>query len=149
MRHRHAVLAAAAFWLLCILGRDRGWTAERDPLAPRVPPEQRVAARALKNPYRPTPANLAAGKLIFETKGSCMVCHGPTGEGDGLAAVGLDPSPRNFTNRAFHQARRDGELMWVLKNGSPGTAMMPLVGAAITEDEGWLVLLYERSLAKP
>lgn len=123
------------------------WAGERDPLVPRVPPDQRVAARALKNPLPATPVNLAAGKVIFETKGSCVVCHGAKGEGDGLAAVGLDPSPRNFTNAAFHAARSDGELMWVLKNGSAGTAMVPLVGAAITEEEGWLVLLYERSLA--
>lgn len=142
-------MSAAAFWLMCVLWGEMAWAMERDPLLPRVPPKQRAAARALNNPYRPTSANLAAGKVIFETKGSCAVCHGPKGEGDGLAAIGLDPSPRNFTNPAFHRARTDGELMWVLKNGSPGTAMMPLVDAAITEDEGWLVLLYERSLAHP
>ena len=112
-----------------------------------MPSDQRPAARALNNPFPATPANLAAGKAIFETKGSCIVCHGSKGQGDGLAAVGLDPSPRNFTNPAFHAARSDGELMWVLKNGSAGTAMVPFVGAAITEEEGWLVLLYERSLA--
>jgi mono/diheme cytochrome c family protein len=38
--------------------------------------------------------------------------------------------------------------MYILKNGSPGTAMMPMVGSVITEEEGWLVLLYVRSLGK-
>jgi hypothetical protein len=38
--------------------------------------------------------------------------------------------------------------MWVLKNGSPGTAMVPLVGSVINEDEAWMIILYERSLAQ-
>jgi hypothetical protein len=34
-----------------------------------------------------------------------------------------------------------------LKNGSAGTAMIPVVGAVITEEEGWKAILYERSLS--
>ena len=63
--------------------------------------------------------------------------------------MGFDPSPRNFANPDFHRARTDGELMWVLKNGSAGTAMVPVVGSVINEEEGWLILLYERSLGRP
>ena len=44
-------------------------------------------------------------------------------------------------------------MMWVLKNGSlgqtgqiPGTGMLPIVGQFLSEEEGWKVLLYERSL---
>ena len=44
--------------------------------------------------------------------------------------------------------RTDGELFWVIKEGIPGTAMMPMVGSVITEEEAWLVLLYERSLGQ-
>ncbi len=120
---------------------------ERDPTIPRVPPAERPAAQALKNPFPATPENVARGEAFFLGKGTCVVCHGQEGKGNGPAAVGFDPSPRDFTNPAFHRARTDGEMMWVLKNGSPGTAMMPMVGSVITEEEGWLVLLYERSLS--
>jgi len=123
--------------------------AERDPLQPRVPKEQIKAANAVKNPLPATPENIAKGDGLFHGKGTCFVCHGPKGLGDGPASVGLDPSPRNFTNPAFHRARTDGELMWVLKNGSAGTAMVPVVGSVINEEEGWLILLYERSLGRP
>lgn len=120
--------------------------AERDPLQPRVPQDQLEAAKAVTNPLPSTPENIAKGDGLFHGKGTCFVCHGNKGQGDGPASVGLDPSPRNFTNAEFHRARADGELMWVLKNGSAGTAMVPVVGSVISEEEGWLVLLYERSL---
>lgn len=122
--------------------------AERDPLQPRVPKDQMEAAKAMTNPFIMTPENVAIGEGLFRGKGTCFVCHGEKGQGDGPAAVGFDPSPRNFTNTAFHQARTDGELMWVLKNGSPGTAMIPLVGNVIDEKEAWMIILYERSLAQ-
>jgi len=122
--------------------------AEREPLQPRVAPDKIQSAKKEKNPFQATPENIAKGKVIFEGKGTCFTCHGMEGKGDGPAAVGLDPSPRNFTNLAFQAVRTDGELMYVLKNGSPGTAMMPMVGSAINEEEGWLVLLYVRSLGK-
>jgi len=120
--------------------------AERDPLQPRVPKQEMDAAKAMTNPFPATPENIAKGDGLYHGKGTCFVCHGQTGVGDGSASVGLDPSPRNFTNAAFHRARTDGELMWVLKNGSAGTAMVPLVGSVINEEEAWLILLYERSL---
>ncbi|MEW6684356.1 MAG: c-type cytochrome [Nitrospirota bacterium] len=122
--------------------------AERDPLQARVPKQEMEAAKAMTNPFPATPENIAKGDGLYHGKGTCFVCHGQTGVGDGSAAVGLDPSPRNFTNAAFHRARTDGELMWVLKNGSAGTAMVPLVGSVIDEEEAWLILLYERSLAQ-
>lgn len=122
--------------------------AERDPLAPRVPADQLEAAKGLKNPFPATPENIAKGDGLFHGKGTCFVCHGAKGLGDGPAAVGLDPSPRNFTSAAFHRAKTDGELWWVIKNGSAGTAMVPLVGSVIDEEEAWLILLYERSLAQ-
>jgi mono/diheme cytochrome c family protein len=121
--------------------------AERDPIQPRVPKDQMEAAKAMTNPFAMTPENVAIGEGLFRGKGTCFVCHGEKGMGDGPAAVGFDPSPRNFANPAFHKARTDGEFMWVLKNGSPGTAMIPLVGSVINEDEAWMIILYERSLA--
>lgn len=127
---------------------EDAWGAERDLSLPRVPSNRLDEAKALKNPYPSSPENVEKGKAIFEGKGTCYVCHGKTGNGDGLAAVGFDPSPRNFTNPAFQAMRTDGELFWVIRNGSPGTAMMPMVGSVIDEQEAWLVLLYERSLSK-
>ena len=120
---------------------------ERNPIEPRVPPNERMAARSLKNPISKTPENIAKGKAIYEGKGSCFRCHGDSGKGDGPyhTLVNLNPSPRDFTNPKFHRNRTDGELFWVLKNGIAGTGMVPAIGGPITEDEAWTVILYERS----
>lgn len=118
---------------------------ERNPIEPIVPPGERMAARSMKNPIAKTPENIAKGKAIYEGKGSCFRCHGMSGKGDGPVGQNMNPTPRNFTNPKFHKNRTDGEMLWVLKNGSAGTGMVPLIGTAITEEEAWYVILYERS----
>ena len=137
---------------VCAIGVTKSYAVELDPVPPRVPAGERVAAQAMKNPVARTPENIARGKAIFEGKGSCHNCHGRSGKGDGPTAPFLDPSPRNFTNPEFHKNRTDGEMYWVIKNGSKGlngtgipTAMLSLIGPQITEDEAWYVILYERS----
>jgi hypothetical protein len=121
---------------------------ERDPLKPRVPADQMSDARANKNPVDATPENIAKGKALFEGKGTCFNCHGKNGDGLGEAGKILNPSPRNFTNCKFHKKRKDGELFWVIKNGSAGTGMVPLIPAAITEQEAWTIINYERTFCK-
>lgn len=149
MRVRNSILWVVGVSGLLVFASPSALTAaERDPLQSRVPKEQMDAAKTMTNPFPSTPDNVTKGEGLYKGKGTCFVCHGPAGLGDGPAAVGLDPSPRNFTNAEFHRARTDGELMWVLKNGSAGTAMVPLVPTVVSEEEAWLILLYERSLAQ-
>jgi len=130
---------------VCAFVGATAYAEEKDPIAPRVPGDQRAAAKAMKNPVAKTPENIAKGKAIFEGKGTCFNCHGVSGKGDGPAGQILNPSPRNFTNAKFHKARTDGEFFWVIKNGSAGTGMVPLIGTAITEEEAWYVITYERT----
>lgn len=128
---------------------------EFDITLPRVPVKDRVAAKALQPPFQPTPEILAEGKAIYLGRGTCFQCHGVEGKGDGGAAKILPIQPRNFTNPKFNKVRTPGEMMWVLKNGSlgqtgqiPGTGMLPVVGQFLSEEDGWKVLLYERSLGE-
>ena len=46
-----------------------------------------------------TTAAHAAGEKVFRTY--CLTCHGAKGEGDGPAAVALNPKPANFATGAF------------------------------------------------
>jgi hypothetical protein len=121
---------------------------ERDPLQARVPKDQLSDAKGLKNPVAKTKENILKGKALFEGKGTCFNCHGKEGKGDGPAGQILNPSPRNFTNCKFHKKRKDGEMFWVIKNGSPGTGMVSLIPAAITEEEAWTIINYERSFCE-
>jgi cytochrome c553 len=144
------VIATAAMFLtsgLAIAGT------EKDPLKPRVPAKERVKAKKNKSPYgkkskKASVEVVAEGKAIFEGKGTCVNCHGKKGDGNGPAGKVLNPAPRNFTNCKFHKKRKEGELMWVLINGSPGTGMVPLIPATINEEEGWKVIAYERSFCE-
>ncbi|MDT7043659.1 cytochrome c [Candidatus Nitronereus thalassa] len=125
---------------------------EFEPLRPRVPVEERSMARKMLPPFgstkRATPSIIAEGKALYEGKGTCISCHGESGLGDGEVGRSLNPSPRNFTNCRFHARRRDGELFWILKNGSPGTGMVPMIPVTITEEEAWKILAYERSFCR-
>ncbi|MGZ8366930.1 MAG: c-type cytochrome, partial [Nitrospira sp.] len=114
-----------------------------------VPDAERGEARKMKSPITVTPDVIAKGKDLYEGKGTCANCHGQTGEGDGAGGLLLTPGPRNFTNCKFHKKRNDGELFWVLKNGSPGTGMPALVkGGILTEEEAWSIIAYERTFCK-
>ncbi|HLF86340.1 MAG TPA: c-type cytochrome [Nitrospiria bacterium] len=119
---------------------------EKDPIAPRVPADQIAAAKAMKNPVASNPANIAKGKDLFTGKATCFTCHGETGDGNGPAGAALDPLPRNFKNAKFQASKTDGELFWVIKNGSAGTGMISYVPSVITEQEAWEIITFERSI---
>ncbi len=115
-------------------------------MQPIVPPDQLAAARALKNPLPYSQEIIEKGKAIYEGKGTCFNCHGMTGAGDGPAAVNLKPAPRNFLHRGMWRHRTEGEIFWVIKNGSPGTGMIAF-GSILSDQEIWTVMQYVKSFA--
>lgn len=117
-------------------------------LKPRVPAEQIEEARSWSNPIPATPENVAKGQALFHGKAFCVTCHGKDGKGLGDIPGLVGKLPRNFTDKVWQAARTDGELFWVLKNGSPGTDMAPFVPLVLTEEEAWQVLLYVRSFGQ-
>ena len=128
------------------------WAVEKAVMRPLVPRDQIEAARAVTNPLAADEEIIAKGKALYEGKAFCKVCHGPDGKGLGadIASGSLKgPLPRNFTDKAWQAARTDGELFWILKNGSKGTAMAPFVPLVLTEEEAWQVLRYVRSFGQP
>lgn len=122
----------------------------RHPTVDRVPSSSMGEALNYKAPFGDTrsapPEIVAGGKTLYEGKGQCILCHGATGKGDGPASHmhGTHP-PRNFTDCAFQKEREDGELFWVIKNGSPNTGMKSLIPSMLTEEEGWKIVAYLRT----
>ncbi len=115
-----------------------------------VPEHALAPARAEKNPLSSTPETIERGKAIFLGKGFCAACHGRDGKGlTGIPPGRFENEPRIFTNPTWQQSRTDGELMWVLRNGSAGTAMAPFIPLVLTEDEAWQVIAYIRQFAIP
>ena len=127
------------------------WAADKAVMRPRVPRDQIEAARAVTNPLPAGEEIIAKGKALYEGKAFCKACHGADGKGLGgdIAPGSLKgPLPRNFTDKEWQAARTDGELFWILKNGSKGTAMAPFIPLVLTEEEAWQVLRYVRSFGQ-
>ena len=126
------------------------FSADEAVLRPRVPADQIEEVRTWANPLPATEETIEKGKKLFHGKAFCVTCHGQDGKGFGgdiEPATLKGPLPRNFTDTEWQVARTDGELFWILKNGSKGTAMAPFIPLILTEEEAWQVLRYVRSFA--
>lgn len=119
--------------------------ADLEVLKPRVPLDQIEQVRSWKNPFPSTSDNIEKGRALFHGKAFCVTCHGKDGKGLGNIPGLVGKLPRNFTDKHWQTARTDGELLWILKNGSSGTAMAPFIPHILNEDEAWHVILYVRS----
>lgn len=120
-------------------------------LRPRVPIDQIERVRTWSNPLPATQETIEKGKQLFHGKAFCMTCHGKDGKGLGgdiEPGTLKGPLPRNFTDKEWQAARTDGELFWILKNGSKGTAMASFIPLILTEEEAWQVLRYVRSFGQ-
>ena len=101
------------------------------------------------NPLPASAGTINAGKTLFLKTAqpvACAMCHGERGDGKGFMGAALVPQPRNFTCGAMMKNLPDGQLFWIIKNGSPGTGMMSF--AAMPDEQVWQLIHYIRSLAK-
>ena len=115
-------------------------------MQPRVPADKLAEARALTSPFADSAELRAKGKALYEGKAACLNCHGRNGAGDGPLAATLNPAPRNFHHHGFWRHRTDGELFWVIKYGSSGTAMIGF-GDQLADEEIWAIIHYERGFS--
>lgn len=127
--------------------------ASRPPIDDRVPEAHLEEALALHAPFGDTrkaaPEIVATGKVLYEGKGRCDLCHGVSGKGDGPASHLNTPNPpRDFTDCPVQMDRDDGELFWIVKYGIPGTGMPALIPHHLSEEEGWKVVSYLRTFCK-
>lgn len=120
--------------------------AERHMMQPLVPADKLAEARGLTSPLPSSPKIIEQGKALYHGKGTCLNCHGKDGDGHGPLAAQLDPSPRNFQHHGFWRHRTEGEIFWVIKNGSAGTSMVGF-GGELTDEEIWSLIQYVRNFA--
>lgn len=107
------------------------------------------AIRYLVNPLKFSSENISAGKELYhyETKSvTCAKCHGKYGDGFGPMANMFDPQPRNFTCIETMSQVEDGQLFWIIKNGSPGTSMPAF--DKLEDKQIWQLVSYLRDLAR-
>lgn len=120
---------------------------EFEPICPQTRKTAQAPERflRLKNPLPPSPENIFAGQTLFHfdaKPGPCRVCHGISGNGLGFLFRELTPSPRNFTCSQTVDPLPDGQLFWIIRNGSSGTAMPAFKN--LDEDQVWQLIHYIR-----
>lgn len=102
-------------------------------------------------PATETPADAAApvadeaklGAQVYSAR--CALCHGAGGQGDGPASAGLNPKPRNHTDKAYMSTLTDEQILAVIRNGK-GT--MPAWGKVLSEAELNAVAKHVRALGQ-
>ena len=132
------------FFIIALLPRSQVGAFHVDIYEPRVPAELLEELQDMDNPFPAAPERVVLGKKIYFGKGLCVTCHSKNGKGVKLPGH----PPRDFTDKKWQKTRTDGELMWVLRNGSPGTEMPVRIGKVINEEEGWSVIHFIRTFAE-
>ena len=99
------------------------------------------------NPLAADRANRRVGKELYEdySDPGCKICHGKKGDGRGPLGDSFNPRPRNFPCSKTVIGIPDGQLHWIIKNGSPGTSMPSY--DYLSDEEIWQLVIYLRSLA--
>ena len=101
------------------------------------------------NPLASTSANPNVAEALFRGEAgptNCAICHGRKGDGKGRLSSQYDPPPRNFSCAKTINGVPDGQLFWIIRFGSPGTAMPP--HPALSDEQLWQLVFYLRQLAK-
>ncbi|MFN7684920.1 MAG: c-type cytochrome [Oligoflexia bacterium] len=94
-----------------------------------------------KKAWVSTPELLAHGKAQYEQQ--CASCHGVGGNGQGPAAAGLNPKPRNFT--AGDGWKNGRKPTAVFKTLTQGLGQMP-VFSSLPADDRWALAHYVLSM---
>jgi mono/diheme cytochrome c family protein len=97
-----------------------------------------AAEREKKSPVSRA-SGVPEGKKLFET--NCVMCHGPSGKGDGPVGAALTPKPEDLTSQAV-RGQTDGALFWKI---STGRGAMPS-WQTLPEKDRWSVVAFIRSL---
>lgn len=97
----------------------------------------------------PKSGDAADGKKLYEQY--CATCHGRSGKGDGPAAAGLNPKPRNHTDAKYMKTLSDDHLFKTIKEGGAAVGkspIMPAWGASIPDDQIRDLVAYLRVLCR-
>jgi mono/diheme cytochrome c family protein len=87
---------------------------------------------------------LSRGREAYN--GSCSVCHGADGNGQGRFGVAMYPPPSDLRTAAV-QSRSDGQIYWVVKHGISFIGM-PAFGEQYGDEALWAVVAYVRALGR-
>lgn len=83
-----------------------------------------------------------AGARIYAAK--CAICHGPTGNGEGLRRAFISPPPVNLTLPPWSAKENALRTYRIVRTGVPGTAMPSW--STLSDQQIWEVIAYIHTL---
>jgi len=146
------LLMVFSFWITTLMmGVENSSAADNrlDCPQPRFTKQAPKKIYRLVNPLKKNPENIKKGKILYLTRAKpmpCKHCHGINGDGRGSMSSGFNPPPRNFTCAKTIHGIPDGQLFWVIKNGSHGTGMLAFKD--LQDEQVWQLILFIREFAK-
>lgn len=114
--------------------------------ADRMPPDAPADYLAKTNPKKDDKAAQKRGADLYSRK--CEKCHGVKGDGKGKSAEGLNPPVRSLSEAGYLAGRKDGQLFWIIEQGSPKTDMEafgPGTSYNMSADDIWSIVSYLRA----
>lgn len=111
------------------------------------PTSQAVVALRPRPSSEPLPGDPVLGRALYAMH--CASCHGAAGAGDGPAAGGLHPRPRDHTDAWHLEARTDRELHQMVQGGGPAaqrSVLMPAFGENLDPLDAWALVAHVRTL---
>jgi len=139
----------AVLQLLPLLSSCAG-TSQSPPMQcpqPRFTGQAPAAYQIRVNPLIGQADVISAGEKLYQETAdpACRMCHGRKGDGLGPLASQFSIPPRNFACAATVNDIPDGQLFWIVENGSPGTNMPGF--KHLSDIQIWQLVSYIRQLA--
>jgi mono/diheme cytochrome c family protein len=101
----------------------------------------------MPNPIPSTAEIVKEVPSVYESK--CSKCHGDKGDGKGSATKGLDVKPRNYRDKTVMEKIPDGQLFWIIANGSdPEATEMSPYKKKLSEEQMWALVHYIRNFTR-
>ncbi len=117
---------------------------------PPPPPEAKPAPKEAPTLAAAESGDPETGRADYQI--FCASCHGPTGDGDGAAAQGLEPKPVRHSDGAYMNSLSHDDLFQVIKFGGLSVGKSPLMapwGGALSDQQIENVIAFMRTLADP
>lgn len=97
-------------------------------------------------PRSPPDDAFRRGRAVYE--GHCYMCHGYSGNARTLAALALQPPPRDFTDARQMEGLTRAAMAQAVRKGKPGTAMQPFEGILSAAEVDSVVAFIERAFVE-
>src|SRR5690606_31486201 len=99
------------------------------------------AGKTYQNPLRRTAAVLERGRHVYNQ--TCIVCHGPGGEGNGTIVPKFPRPPSLLSDKIRNYP--DGSIYFIISHGQN---LMSSYASQIMPEDRWAIVHYIRALAR-